>query len=106
MRLLRSRVCHAALPFPVFPLCRFVMRFQFCHPFPVYIILYYIYIYYIYYYNNIYNIYKSQRNTFRSFKSIMKRENGKTGKRHNGRTAEEKYNITLSDFAKCKKITS
>ena len=98
MRLLRSRVCHAAPAvsrFPVLPFCRFVMRFQFCHPFPVYIILYYIYIYYIYYYNN---IYKSQRNTFRSFKSIMKRENGTT--------AEEKYNITLSDFAKCKKITS
>ena len=74
MRLLRSRVCHAALPFPVFPLCRFVMRFQFCHPFPVYIILYYIY------------IYKSQRNTFRSFKSIMKRENGTTAGRQKRNT--------------------
>ena len=33
MRLLRSRVCHAALPFPVFPLCRFPVlpfRHAFC----------------------------------------------------------------------------
>ena len=74
MRLLRSRVCHAALPFPVLP---------FRHAFSVYIILYYIYIYYIYYYNN---IYKSQRNTFRSFKSIMKRENGTTAGRQKRNT--------------------